>query len=515
PSYLAATLIRSIRGYTVIRTGLWRFSLEATNRSTLTPTINAWEMYRLNPLLNNGTYTDDVVAVVDIARHFNLEKDWGGDPCLPQKYSWDWVDCNTDSSPRIIAVSLSDQGLNGTIPPSFGNLSALVKLDLSKNNLSGSIPEELVYLSNLKELNLADNKLSGSMPVGLADRQKKVNLNLSIYGNNMDCQSNACNGPLKRHRKKNVVVWVVIASVAAVATLSAIILVLIKWMKSNNHIPLPSTTGITPSGKTRTTLMHVDLVKIEGSRPYSYQEVREMTSDFHTQIGKGGYGSVYLGWLQEREVAIKKLDDKSHQGALEFSTEVDMLSRLHHKNLVKFIGYCTEEKNMILIYEYMSNGDLRQCLDGRNSSEKHLDWETRIKIALDAAQGLEYLHMGCKPGIIHRDVKTSNILLNDRMEAKVADFGLSKTGPLEGATHISTLVKGTTGYLDPEYYTTHRLTEKSDVFSFGVVLLEIISGRRPLPSTGEEGHISSWILDFLLKGDIESIADPALGKDYK
>ncbi|GLJ45694.1 hypothetical protein SUGI_0961730 [Cryptomeria japonica] len=331
----------------------------------------------------------------------------------------------------------------------------------------------------------------------------------------MDCQSNGCNNPpAKNKSKKTVVVWGTIAGVVAVAIFSAALVVFIKSFKSKKTTPL----AVSTTSKTEEKSTQLALVKLEGCRSYSYQEVIEMTDDFHKQIGKGGYGPVYIGWLQGKEVAVKVLSDKSHQGPKEFSTEVDMLSRVHHKNLVKFIGYCIEEENMILIYEFMSNGDLRHSLNGQNLSGKYLDWETRVNIALDAAQGLEYLHHGCNPCIIHRDVKSSNILLNDRMEAKVADFGLSRIAPLEGATHISTVVKGTMGYIDPEYYILHRLTEKSDVYSFGVILLEIISGQHPVvleSSDGEAAHITSWTREFMLRGDIESIADPAMEKKYK
>ncbi|GLJ45717.1 hypothetical protein SUGI_0962130 [Cryptomeria japonica] len=512
PSFLVGNTVYSSPTYMILSTGQTKFSLVATTRSTLPPLINAWEIYRFSSVLVNGTDSNDVVAANDILRHFNFEKDWTGDPCVPQKYSWDWVNCSTDSSPRIIAMQLSGKGLNGTIPASFGNLSALVKLNLSNNNLSGSIPEELTQLSNLNELDLTNNNLTGSVPDGLADKQRNGKLDLSINGNNLDCVSNACsNSTTKNHSKKKVAVWVIIAGVAAVAILAALVLLII-WIKSNNRTPLSTTS------KTEASSMKGDIVNPEACRSYSYQEVKEMTSDFHKQIGKGGYGPVYLGWLQDREVAVKVLSDKSHQGPKEFSTEVDMLSRVHHKNLVKLIGYCIEEENMVLIYEFMSNGDLRKRLDGQNCRGKCLDWQTRLNIALDAAQGLEYLHNGCNPGIIHRDVKSSNILLNGSMEAKVADFGLSKYGPLNGATHISTLVKGTPGYLDPEYYTLDRLTEKSDVFSFGVVLLEIISGHQPViseSSTEKQAHISSWARKFMLKGDIESIADPAMEKKYE
>ncbi|XP_059072368.1 probable LRR receptor-like serine/threonine-protein kinase At1g51880 [Cryptomeria japonica] len=244
-----------------------------------------------------------------------------------------------------------------------------------------------------------------------------------------------------------------------------------------------------------------------------------MTSNFQREIGKGGYGSVYLGCLQDKDVAVKILSDKSHKGATQFSTEVEILYKLHHKNLIKFMGYCEEEQNLVLVYEYMSNGDLRHFLDGQTSSRNYLGWERRLNIALDAAQGLEYLHVGCKPSIIHRDVKSSNILLNDQMEAKIADFGLSRMGPLDGATHVSTLVKGTIGYLDPEYYSTNRLTEKSDVYSFGVVLMEIISGKHPhfvddSTSNSEHIQITNWVRASLLKDDIENIADPNLLGNY-
>ncbi|GLJ45089.1 hypothetical protein SUGI_0949180 [Cryptomeria japonica] len=173
-----------------------------------------------------------------------------------------------------------------------------------------------------------------------------------------------------------------------------------------------------------------------------------MTLNFQKEIGKGGYGPVYLGCLQGKDVAVKILSDKSHQGAMEFSTVVDILSKLHHKNLVKFMGYCTEEQKLVLIYEYRSGSALLDFMS--NFFKPYSRMGKRLNIALDAAQGLEYLHVGCKPGIIHRDIKSSNILLNDHMEAKIADFGLSKLRPLDGATHVSTLVKGTTGYLDPE-----------------------------------------------------------------
>ncbi|KAH9289556.1 hypothetical protein KI387_033673, partial [Taxus chinensis] len=483
--------------FEVTNAGTTNFSLDPTSESTVGAIVNGREMYQYSGLLINGTHSEDAEALADIALQLNLDSEWTGDPCLPQKYSWKWVTCTQDSSPRIISVNLSGKRLNGTIPTSFGNLSSLAKLNLANNFLTGPIPVILSNLSQLEELNLAENNLNGSVPTVLVDKERNGRLFLSIEGNEILCQTGTCQNTQKRHPSKALLVSLIIVAVATLVTVTAVI-IFIKY-KSRSTI-----------SKGKPEANYLNLVKFDGCRSFSYEEVKAMTGNFEREIGKGGYGPVFYGCLQDKEVAIKILSDKSHQGITEFSTEVDVLSKLHHKNLVKFVGYCTERQNLVLIYDYMCNGDLRQRLDGQDSS---LDWEKRLKIALDAAQGLEYLHLGCKPGIIHRDVKSSNILLNERMDAKIADFGLSKMGPLEGATHITTLVKGTTGYLDPEYYTAHRLTEKSDVYSFGVVLMEIICGRRPHffdSSTQQQIHITSWVRPALLKGNIESIADPIL-----
>ncbi|PON51015.1 Serine/threonine protein kinase [Trema orientale] len=189
--------------------------------------------------------------------------------------------------------------------------------------------------------------------------------------------------------------------------------------------------------------------------------------------------------------------------------------RVHHGNLTNLVGYCNEGDNQALIYEFMANGDLDSHLSGLENANV-LSWEGRLQIARDAAQGLEYLHNGCKPPIVHRDVKTTNILLTQNFQAKIADFGLSKVFPTDaGTSHVSTIVAGTPGYLDPEYYTTNRLNEKSDVFSFGVVLLEIITGRPAISRTHERTHIIQWVNSMLQNGDIKSIVEPKLQGDFE
>lgn len=221
--------------------------------------------------------------------------------------------------------------------------------------------------------------------------------------------------------------------------------------------------------------------QLKGARWFSYDDLKRCTNNFSesNEIGFGGYGKVYKGILPDGKiVAIKRAQQGSMQGGLEFKTEIELLSRVHHKNLVGLVGFCFEQGEQMLVYEFMPNGTLRESLTGR--SDIHLDWKRRLRIALGSARGLAYLHELANPPIIHRDVKSTNILLDENLTAKVADFGLSKLVSDSEKGHVSTQVKGTLGYLDPEYYMTQQLTEKSDVYSFGVVMLELITSRQPI-----------------------------------
>ncbi|XP_024009036.1 probable leucine-rich repeat receptor-like protein kinase At5g49770 isoform X2 [Eutrema salsugineum] len=221
--------------------------------------------------------------------------------------------------------------------------------------------------------------------------------------------------------------------------------------------------------------------QLKGARWFSYEELKKITNNFSmsSELGYGGYGKVYRGMLTGGQmVAIKRAQQGSTQGGLEFKTEIELLSRVHHKNLVGLVGFCFEQGEQILVYEYMSNGSLKDSLTGRSGIG--LDWKRRLRVALGSARGLAYLHELADPPIIHRDVKSTNILLDENLTAKVADFGLSKLVSDCNKGHVSTQVKGTLGYLDPEYYTTQKLTEKSDVYSFGVVMLELITAKQPI-----------------------------------
>ncbi|XP_030456003.2 leucine-rich repeat receptor protein kinase HPCA1 [Syzygium oleosum] len=221
--------------------------------------------------------------------------------------------------------------------------------------------------------------------------------------------------------------------------------------------------------------------QLKGARWFSYDELKKCTNNFSesNELGAGGYGKVYRGVLPDGHIiAIKRAQQGSMQGAVEFKTEIELLSRVHHKNLVALIGFCFEQGEQMLVYEYMPNGTLRDSLTGKSGI--YLDWKRRLRIALGSARGLAYLHELANPPIIHRDVKSTNILLDEHLTAKVADFGLSKLVSDSTKGHVSTQVKGTLGYLDPEYYMTQQLTEKSDVYSFGVVMLELITAKQPI-----------------------------------
>ncbi|KAF6150138.1 hypothetical protein GIB67_023093 [Kingdonia uniflora] len=252
--------------------------------------------------------------------------------------------------------------------------------------------------------------------------------------------------------------------------------------------------------------------QLKGARWFSYDEVKKCTNNFleSNQIGSGGYGRVYRGILPSGEtVAIKRAQQGSMQGGAEFKTEIELLSRVHHKNVVGLIGFCFEQGEQMLVYEFMPNGTLKEGLSGRSGI--YLDWKRRLRIALGSARGLTYLHELANPPIIHRDVKSTNILLDENLTAKVADFGLSKLVADSEKGHVSTQVKGTLGYLDPEYYMTQQLTDRSDVYSFGVVMLELISARQPI----EKGkYIVREIRTALDKNSehygLKEIMDPAI-----
>ncbi|XP_059308702.1 proline-rich receptor-like protein kinase PERK9 [Lycium ferocissimum] len=253
---------------------------------------------------------------------------------------------------------------------------------------------------------------------------------------------------------------------------------------------------------------------------FTYQELVEATNDFsaNNELGKGGFGSVYKGYLADgRYVAVKQLNIGGSQGEREFRAEVEIISRIHHRHLVSLVGYCISENKRLLVYDYVSNNTLYFHLHAQGRPVMH--WETRVRIAVGAARGIAYLHEDCYPRIIHRDIKSSNILLDDNFEARVSDFGLAKLAQ-DAESHITTRVVGTFGYMAPEYASTGKLTEKSDVYSYGVVLLELITGRKPVDTSQPSGqeNLVEWARPLLSraleKEEFDLLADPRLQKSY-
>ncbi|KAK2985312.1 hypothetical protein RJ640_024308 [Escallonia rubra] len=253
---------------------------------------------------------------------------------------------------------------------------------------------------------------------------------------------------------------------------------------------------------------------------FSYEELAVATDGFSDAnlLGQGGFGLVHRGVLPNgKEVAVKQLRAGSGQGEREFQAEIEIISRVHHKHLVSLVGYCMTGSQRLLVYEFVPNNTLEFHLHGKGRPT--MGWSTRLRIALGSAKGLAYIHEDCHPKIIHRDIKAANILLDFNFEVKVGDFGLAKFTS-DAATHISTRVMGTFGYLAPEYAASGQLTEKSDVFSFGVMLLEMITGRRPYDKhqTSMDDSLVDWARPLLTRaleeGNFDTLVDQRLQNDY-
>ncbi|XP_077210748.1 putative LRR receptor-like serine/threonine-protein kinase At1g05700 isoform X1 [Tasmannia lanceolata] len=476
----------------------YTIALYKTTNSTLPPILNAFEIHSVKQHLESATNRQDFDSIMNIKATYRVKRNWMGDPCLPKAYSWDGLNCSYDSSypPTITSLNLSSSGLSGEIAPSLGNLTSIVSLDLSRNNLTGAVPDFLANLSSLTFLNLRSNQFTGSIPSVLLERSHNGLLTLS-FGENLElCSSDSCK---KKHRHFNIPV-IIGVSVVAVLVSFTMMIVCHKFRGRRQGEPAFNAS-------------EEDSLFFSRNRRFTYTEIMHMTNNFQRVIGRGGFGTVYHGHMEDGTQVAIKLFSQIHHGTNVFQTEAQLLMRFHHKNLVHFLGYCAEGNNKALILEYIVGGNLANLLSAKGDDTIVLNWDQRLRIAMDVAQGLEYLHTGCKPPIIHRDVKAANILINERLEAKIADFGLSKAFLDEELTHISTDVKGTQGYLDPEYFISNNLNEKSDVYSFGVVLLELITGKTAITrlTNSERITIVKWVTDMIGRGDIRNIVDPRLG----
>lgn len=503
------------------------FEFVKTEDSSRGPILNALE---INKYVQINYGTQDAAVLASLTTLYP-SSDWaleGGDPCLP--VPWTWVKCSLDAQPRVTAILLSGKNLTGHIPLQILNLTALTDLWLDHNFLNGSLPDFGV-LVDLKRLHLEYNQLSGILPLSLADLPtlKELYVQNNLLSGTVARQlldkdlifnySENANLRIKGSGSKHVALTVG-TTVGAVLLIFAAAVTGSYWRRSikksaEKYSAEPSIPSQISLSEEQEAVLSDTTVQM--SHCFTLAELEDTTERFQKKIGFGGYGPVYYGITKDGvEVAVKVLSSDSHQGKREFLNEVSLMSRIHHRNLVALLGYCQDQGTNILVYEYMHNGTLREHLHGPASQEKHLDWITRLKIAEDAAKGIEYLHTGCNPNIIHRDLKSSNILLDKDMRAKVSDFGLSRLAA-EGTTHVSSLVRGTVGYLDPEYYVSQQFTEKSDVYSFGVVLLEMISGREAISDESfgvNFRNIVQWARFHIDKGDIQSIMDPALGTNF-
>jgi serine/threonine protein kinase len=305
-----------------------------------------------------------------------------------------------------------------------------------------------------------------------------------------------------------------ISVVAVVSILGLVAFRVSKRAKDVGSTGVASWRGLFPFTKTKSSKTQGSSLPSELCRKFSFAEIKAATNDFDNVliIGVGGFGNVYKGFIDDgtTPVAIKRLKSSSKQGAHEFYTEIEMLSQLRYLHLVSLIGYCKDGDEMILVYDYMARGTLRDHL--YNTDNPHLPWKQRLEICIGAARALNYLHTGAKQTIIHRDVKTTNILLDEKWVAKVSDFGLSKVGPISmSKPHVSTVVKGSIGYLDPEYCRRQQLTEKSDVYSFGVVLCEVVCGRPPIMRDTEIAvGLARWARESYRNGKVEEMVDPSM-----
>ncbi|XP_030959993.1 phytosulfokine receptor 1 [Quercus lobata] len=421
---------------------------------------------------------------------------------------------------KLHVLNLQFNSLSGQIPSDLSGMTSLEALDLSYNNLTGTIPPSLQSLSFCSKFNVAYNHLSGDIPLG---GQFRTFPNSSFEGNNLcDAPCQQLRGvphPPPSHNKsgRNVgsIIGMSIGIVFGTAFLLIIMFMIVIRAYSRREVDPEKEEAVT-DGKDLEELGSKSVVLFrnkESSKELSLDDLLKSTNNFDQAniIGCGGFGLVYRATLPDgKKVAIKRLSGDCGQMDREFRAEVEALSRAQHPNLVHLQGYCMYKNDRLLIYSYMENSSLDYWLHEKLDGPSSLDWDTRLQIAQGAARGLAYLHQSCEPHILHRDIKSSNILLNENFEAHLADFGLARLLLSPYDTHVTTDLVGTLGYIPPEYGQASVASYKGDVYSFGVVLLELLTGKRPMDMCKPKGFrdLISWVFEMKKENRESEVFDP-------
>ncbi|PKA59471.1 putative LRR receptor-like serine/threonine-protein kinase [Apostasia shenzhenica] len=412
----------------------------------------------------------------------------------------------------LASLILENNRLTGQIPDSLGKLSKLQILILSQNNLNGDIPESLSSLSNLNDIRLAFNQLTGQIPAQLFNVAR-----YNFTGNNLNCGGKfplpcSSNGDElgESHSSK---IGVILGSIGgAVVVIVAVVLFLLCKRRRKGY---QREVFVDVAGEDDRRIAFGQLKR------FAWRELQIATDSFSDKnvLGQGGFGKVYKGVLSDNtKIAVKRLTDyESPGGEAAFLREVELISVAVHRNLLRLIGFCTTPTERLLVYPFMQNLSVAYCLRDFKPGEPVLDWPTRKRVALGTARGLEYLHEHCNPKIIHRDVKAANVLLDEDFEAVVGDFGLAKLVDVR-KTSVTTQVRGTMGHIAPEYLSTGKSSERTDVFGYGIMLLEIVTGQRAIDFSRLEEEDDVLLLDHVKKlvGEkrLESIIDRNLKKNY-
>ncbi|URE28624.1 Leucine rich repeat N-terminal domain [Musa troglodytarum] len=441
----------------------------------------------------------EVVALMAIKMElndpYNVLENWdinSVDPC-----SWRMVTCTSDG--YVSALGLPSQSLSGKLSPGMGNLTNLQSVLLQNNAISGPIPAEIGKLEKLQTLDLSNNQFGGTIPSSLGDLKNLNYLRLnnnSLSGPCPDSLSNikgvldsSAQSRFGGTRSQRV-------AIAFGASVGSVTLLFLSF--ADHYDP-------------EVCLGHL--------KRYSFKELRVATNNFNSKniLGKGGYGIVYKGCMRDGTiVAVKRLRDYNTIGGVQFQTEVEMISLAVHRHLLRLCGFCTTENERLLVYPYMPNGSVASQLREHVHGKPALDWSRRKRIALGTARGLLYLHEQCDPKIIHRDVKAANILLDEDFEAVVGDFGLAKLLD-HRESHVTTAVRGTVGHIAPEYLSTGQSSEKTDVFGFGILLLELITGQKALDFgrlANQKGVMLDWVKKLHQENKLYMMVDKDLKNNY-